>query len=100
MIWLEIRVTQGHGFDTGEEHDLAEIIEEAIDVPARRVFCEAEHNLMWCYVRFDRDRMNASQLNFYRMELRNAFSDELSRSIDEINVTTDEAVAEHIPEAV
>lgn len=101
MIWLELRITQGHRFSTQEEHEVAELVEDAIDVPARRVYCEAESNFSWCYILADeRSRVGINTLSFYQMELRRAFRDKIGMNLDEISVIDPKEVARHIPEAV
>lgn len=100
MIWLELRVSQGHDLQSDEEVLMANRIEEAIDVPARRVFCDAERNGMWCYIRFDRDRLPMGRLNFIRHEIRRVFQNDPGRSFDELNVVTEGEVRERVPEAV
>lgn len=100
MIWLELRVSQGHDFGHAEENEISGVIEEAIDVPARRVYCDAEANFMWCYVEFDRDRLNVAEVNFYRLEIERAFEELVERGLDEINIVDESVVAEQIPEAV
>lgn len=100
MIWLELSVSQGHDFNSDEEVLMANRIEEAIDVPARRVFCDAERNAMWCYIRFDRDRVPMGRMIFFRHEIRRAFQNDPGRSFDGINVVDEEEVRERVPEAV
>lgn len=98
---MELRVTQGHDFTTEDEHETSEIVEEAVDIPARRIFFEAESHFSWCYVLADESaRLNVNTLTFFQSELRRAFREQVGRSLDEINVIDPAEVERHIPEAV
>lgn len=100
MVWLELRVTQGHRFDPEEESEVAAVIENTTDVPPRRVFCESENNFLFCYIHLRDDRIPIGRLQFLHSELRRAERDWIARSIDELNVVDEAVVFENIPEAV
>lgn len=101
MIWLELRVTQGHRFSPEDEHATSGLIEETLDIPARDVFCEAESNFAWCYVLAEESaRVDVSRLSFFEHELRRAFRGEVGRSLDDVQVIDPTEVERHIPEAV
>jgi len=95
-IWLELRVTMGTAFKTEDEHEVAMIIEEAIDRPARHVYFQSEENFSWTYVRMDEARIPAGRIRYYQSELRRAFRDVAGRSLDEVNIVDEDEVAHHI----
>lgn len=101
MIWLELRITQGHAFSTEDEHETSEVIEDAIDTPARNIFFESESHFAWCYILAEGGpRVSVNRLNFIQSELQRAFRDEVGRSLDEINVIDPSEIERHVPEAV
>lgn len=101
MIWLEVRLTQGREFTAEDGNEVSRVIEEATDIPARRVFCQPEENFAWCYVEAEGSaRANVNRLHFLQMQLKRAFRDEVARELDEVNVIDPKEVARFVPEAV
>lgn len=87
MIWLEARISQGRRFSVEDEHELASLVEDAVEIPPSRVFCEVEDNLSWCYILIEETpRVPVNRLQVLMSELRRAFDREAGRSLDEVNV--------------
>lgn len=99
-IWLELRVTMGHPFRPADENRVATLIEETVDVPARRVFFQSEDNFSWTFVRFDEARISYDRLTFFQRELARAFDDVVGISLDEVNIVDLQEVAEFLPGVV
>lgn len=102
MVWLEIRVSQfGSAFSPRDEAELATIMEGTLQLPARRVYCEAEQEIAWCFAKVEEfPRVGVRQLCVHLDALEDVFEQQTQRSLDTVGVVEEREVRRLVPEAV
>lgn len=100
MIWLEIRVTQGHAFSVEDQHLISEIIEEVMDISAANVYFQSEGNFGWVYIGMEEARLDVNRLKYYQSEVERAFRDQSGQAFDELNIVDHREVERFAPQVV